>query len=325
MCVLDVTQFNHMQSLEVKFSTLTGCQSYFCFISLSGLVTQIVTSEGDLWSPGVSPSWPYAGPGRSSTQKSSRPLTGQKGEHTMLAPHESSQAHREHIRTSGFYLPFLFCPAKSRLGRQVCQVPQLWPSDHITHSLSDPQRTSCCILLIHVVSFHILRSSLRRYVWERFLAGISQPQYNLKASSKKPSHVNAASQAREWLKLKGRLSSFNPEIGIPVLLEILSSTCRMEEKEAINCAWCRGTKVKWWQKWELFAGKLYYSHSHTEALQDITLILFDHKLRNNFLWTLAVSFKGLVHLNNHIFPDMLTVTWISSAQILRWGSKTAIS
>lgn len=43
-----------------------------------------------------------------------------KGECNVLAPHESSQAHREHIRTSGFYLPFLFfffpAPAKSRLG-----------------------------------------------------------------------------------------------------------------------------------------------------------------------------------------------------------------
>lgn len=58
--------------------------------------------------PGSPPSWPYAGPGRSSTQRSGRHLTGQKGERTMLAPHESNQAHREHIRTPGFYLPFLF-------------------------------------------------------------------------------------------------------------------------------------------------------------------------------------------------------------------------
>lgn len=34
----------------------------------------------------------------------------------------------------GFYLPFLFGPAKSRLGRQVGQVPRLRPSDHITHT-----------------------------------------------------------------------------------------------------------------------------------------------------------------------------------------------
>lgn len=178
--------------------------------------------------PGSPPSWPYAGPGRSSTQRSGRHLTGQKGERTMLAPHESNQAHREHIRTPGFYLPFLFGPAKSRLGRQVCQVPQLWPSDHITHSLWDSQRASCCILLIHVVGFHILRSPLKRYVREQFLAGMNQPQYNLK----KPSHVNAASQAREWLKLKGRLSTLNPKMGIPVLLEILSSSFRIEGKEA---------------------------------------------------------------------------------------------
>lgn len=35
---------------------------HFCFISFSWLVTQIVTSGGDLWSPGVPLCWPYAGP-----------------------------------------------------------------------------------------------------------------------------------------------------------------------------------------------------------------------------------------------------------------------
>lgn len=140
------------------------------------MVTQFVTSAGDLWSPRVPHSWPSAGPGHSSTQRSSRHLTGQKGERTMLAPHESNQAHREHIRTSGFYLPFLFGLAKSRLGRQVCQVPQLWPSDHITHGFWDSQWTSCCIRLIQVVVCHILRSPLKRYARERFLAGTIQPQ-----------------------------------------------------------------------------------------------------------------------------------------------------
>ena len=63
MFLLDLIQFDRMQSLEMKSSTLTGCQSNFCSISFSGLVAQIMTSEGDLWSPGVpSPCRPYAGP-----------------------------------------------------------------------------------------------------------------------------------------------------------------------------------------------------------------------------------------------------------------------
>lgn len=129
---------------------------------------------------------PSLAPGRSSTQRSGRHLTGQKVERTRLAPHESNQAHREHIRTPGFYLPFsLFWPlAKSRLGRQVCQVPQLHPSDHITHGLWDSQRASWRILPIHVVGFHILRSPLKRYVGETFLAGMRQPEYNLKSFPK---------------------------------------------------------------------------------------------------------------------------------------------
>lgn len=133
----------------------------------------------------------------------------------------------------GFIYPFFL--ALQRVDRGVkfvrCLSCDRLTTSHTHTAFQIPKRASCCILLIHVVGFHILRAPLKRYVWERFLAGMNQPQYNLKAFSKKPSHVNAASQAREWLKLKGRLSSLNPKIGIPVLLEILSSTCRREEKE----------------------------------------------------------------------------------------------
>lgn len=160
----------------MKSTTLAGCQSYSCFISFAGWLLSSWPQRVTYGAPESPLAGPPLAPGRSSTQRGSRHLTGQKGERTMLAPHESNQAHREHIRTSGFYLPFLFGPAKNRLGRQVCQVPQLWPSDHITHSFWDSQRASCCIRLIHVVGCHILRSPLKRYVWERFLAGMIQPQ-----------------------------------------------------------------------------------------------------------------------------------------------------
>lgn len=97
----------------------------------------------------------------------------------------------------GFIYPFFFWP-QQRVDWGVKFVRCL-SCDRLTtsHSLSHPQRASCCILPIHVVGFHILRSPLKRYVRERFLSGMNQPQYNLKAFSMKPSHVNAASQARE--------------------------------------------------------------------------------------------------------------------------------
>lgn len=49
--------------------------------------------------------WPREEAQRREERASSR---WTKGECNVLAPHESSQAHREHIRTSGFYLRFLF-------------------------------------------------------------------------------------------------------------------------------------------------------------------------------------------------------------------------
>lgn len=67
-----------------------------------------------------------------------------KGQCNVLAPHESSQAHGEHIRTSGFYLPFLFffsAPRKESTGCQVCQVPH----DRHAHGPKEPR---VCILPI---------------------------------------------------------------------------------------------------------------------------------------------------------------------------------
>lgn len=104
--------------------------------------------------------------------------TGQKGDHGMLASHESSQAHREHIRTSGFYLPFSFlAPQRVDWGVKFVRClscDRLTTSHTHTHSLSHSQRTSCCILLIHVVGFHILLAPLKRYVPET-ISGRNKP------------------------------------------------------------------------------------------------------------------------------------------------------
>lgn len=100
--------------------------------------------------------WPREEAQRREERASSR---WTKGECNVLAPHESSQAHREHIRTSGFYLRFLFffffCFRKESTGRQVCQVPQ----DHHAYS---PKEIRVCILPIHVVGFHIPGLPLKR-------------------------------------------------------------------------------------------------------------------------------------------------------------------
>lgn len=77
-----------------------------------------VTSVADLRSPRVPSRWPNASPEEAQHRRDRASSRWTKGECNVLAPHESSQAHREHIRTSGFYLPFLFfySPAKIRLG-----------------------------------------------------------------------------------------------------------------------------------------------------------------------------------------------------------------
>lgn len=122
-----------------------------------------------------------------------------KGECNVLAPHESSQAHREHIRTSGFYLPFLlfFCSCKESTGRQVRQVLQ-------ERHAPGPKEPHVCVLPIHVVGFHVLRPPLKRYGKWRFFFGRSCQH------QRRPSHLNAASRGR--LKLKGRPSMLNPRI-----------------------------------------------------------------------------------------------------------------
>lgn len=134
-----------------------------------------MTSEGDPWRPGVPASRPLAGPdagppGHSSTQSSGGRLAGQKVERTRLAPHESSQAHGEHIRTPWFLFTRLFLypplsapPCLLRPRRQVCQVPS---ADHVTphtRPFDIPNRAPGGVLPIQVVGFHILRWPLKRH------------------------------------------------------------------------------------------------------------------------------------------------------------------
>lgn len=121
-----------------------------------------------------------------------------KGECNVLAPHESSQAHREHIRTSGFYLPFLFFPAlaKSRPGVKSVRC-------HMT-AVHTVLKSFMYAFPGFTLSGSI--SSVRHWsvmVKGDFLAGASQHQ-------RRPSHLNAASRGR--LKLKGRPSTLNPRI-----------------------------------------------------------------------------------------------------------------
>lgn len=92
-----------MQSLEMKSSAFTGCKSGSCWIGYWDWPLRLTYGA-----PGSPFTGPTLAPGHSSTQRRAAVISPDKrGERTVLAPHESNQAHGEHIRTSGFYLPFL--------------------------------------------------------------------------------------------------------------------------------------------------------------------------------------------------------------------------
>lgn len=198
-CSRDLIQFDCFRSLEMKSSTFTGCQSYSGLLSFSGLVRH----KCDLWgSTYGAPRYPLAGPTLApdaAQHRGAAVISPDKSANALLlAPHESNQAHREHIRTFGFYLPFLWGLAKSRAGRQVCQVPRLWPPVYVERSLWASQKSSvlhspdsCCRFSCSLLATEAYMSASNS--WQE----CKQPRCNLKALSKKPSHVNAASQARE--------------------------------------------------------------------------------------------------------------------------------
>lgn len=89
----------------------------------------------------------------------------------MLAPHESNQAHGEHIRTSGFYLPFLLMSLQ-RVDWGVKFVRCHMTTSHTAFEI--PKELQVCIPLIDVVRFHIPHLPLKRYV-ERAISGRNQP------------------------------------------------------------------------------------------------------------------------------------------------------
>lgn len=226
-----------MQSLEVKSSTFAGCQSLF----LLYFFLWIGFSDRDLRGWPVEPRgppllalrWP-----RTQLNTEERPSSPPDKRATMACSPLMSPAKRtgSTLGPLGFIYPFLFWPRKESTGASSlsgASAVTVWPHHTHTHTAFHIPKE------LHVAFFWFTLSvfifSLRHWsvmFQKRYLAGINRPQYNLKAFPKKTSHVNAASQAREWLKLKGRLSSLNPKMGIPVLPEILSSSCRKGEKEA---------------------------------------------------------------------------------------------
>lgn len=153
--------------------------------------------------------WPREEAQRREERASSR---WTKGECNVLAPHESSQAHREHIRTSGFYLRFLFfffsAPAKSRLGVKSVRC-------HRTTTHTVQKR------FVYAFSQFTLSGSISPVChWSVKVKGdfFDRSQPASVASWKKPSPMNAASRARERLKLKGRPSTL--KLRIPLRLKM---------------------------------------------------------------------------------------------------------
>lgn len=131
----------------------------------------------------------------------------------MLAPHESSQAHGERIRTSGFYLPFLFffsSPAKSRLGVKSVRC-------HMTATHTVRRSLVFAFSQFHLVGFHVPAWPLKRWGKGRFFFFFFCGRSQL-------SHVNAASG---WAA-----SALTP--GIPGLLKEreaeVQNSCRAPPK-----------------------------------------------------------------------------------------------
>lgn len=133
--LLDLIQFDRTQSLEMKSSTLTGCQSSF----LLYFFLWIGYSARDLRGWPVKPRGPpllaLCRPPDTAKHRGAAIILLDKRVNIpcslLMSPAKRTGST---LRPLGFYLPFLFGHAKSRLGNQVCQVPQLWPSDHITHT-----------------------------------------------------------------------------------------------------------------------------------------------------------------------------------------------
>lgn len=213
MYLLDLIQFDRMQSLEMKSSTLTGCQSHFCFISFSGLVTQTVTSEGDLWSPGVPSRWPYAGP-RTQLNTGERPSSCQDKRANIPCSPLMSPAKRtgSTLGPLGFIYPFFL--ASQRVDRGVkfvrCLGCDRLTTSHTQRSLSHSPKS----FMMHSPDSRCQFSCsplATEALCLRKISGRNKtvPGYTLKAFFKKPLHVNAVSQAREQVKLKGLLPVFS--------------------------------------------------------------------------------------------------------------------
>ena len=80
----------------------------------------------------------------------------------------------------GFIYPFFLAPQRVDRGVKFVRCLRQCVCDRLTtshsHCLSDSQRAPCCILLIHIVGFHILFTPLKRYV----MTGMKQPWLLLK-------------------------------------------------------------------------------------------------------------------------------------------------
>lgn len=105
--------------------SLTESNQVFHLISFIGVVTHAVTS-GDLRRPGLHPLWPNAGSQEQLNTEECPSVCGTKGVSMVRSPLLSpAKRTGSTLAPLGFISLFFLDPAKSRRGRQICQVPQM--------------------------------------------------------------------------------------------------------------------------------------------------------------------------------------------------------
>lgn len=204
-----LTSLFQLQSLEVKSPTLALL--FLLYFSPLDWLLRWWPRRVTCGAPGSPLSWPYAGPGRSSTQRSGRHLARTKGAILVRSPLRSpAKRTGSTLGPLGFIYPFFLARQRVDWGVKFVRClscDRLTTSHTLTRPFSFPKSST-----LHS-SDSRCRFSYSPFATEALCLGEIRGRDEAASAptfSKEASHVNAASQAREWLKLKGRRSSFNP-------------------------------------------------------------------------------------------------------------------
>lgn len=212
------------------------------YFFLSGLVTEIVTSESDLWHPGVPLRWPLD----AAQHRGVAVISPDKRLSVPGSPLMSPTKHTEStLGPLGFIYPFLYFGPWQRVDWGVKFVRCL-SCIHLTtsHTAFEIPNAFWRILPIHVVGFHVLHSPLKRYVGETFLAGMRQPEYNLKAFPKEtftrecsPTSMGVIEGERTALHIQSQDGNSSAAGDLELLFQ------NGGERGELSVGWCTKLKV----------------------------------------------------------------------------------